>query len=232
MQTRARYRWRLGAALWALTALFLPLQFVVALWWPDGYSLSANAISDLGVTSCGVFDDGSAPARAVCSPWHALFNVGVMASGVVTTLGAVLLYGRWPDLAGRIGVFLAAASGVFVVVVGFAPWDLLPGVHDAAALAQAATQWLAMLLLASAAGRGLFRRVTVVTVVVSVASFLDFLLSLDGQGAAVLPLGIAERLAFDTLVVWTAGVGVFSRLTSRADLAPRTRHCPAPPDNT
>lgn len=216
MQTCAQKRWRIGAALWALSALFLPVQFAVALQWPDGYSLFANAISDLGVTRCGVFADDSALPRTVCSPWHDLFNIGLVASGLVTTVGAVLLHGRWATRAGRTGTVLAAISGAFVVAVGFAPWDISPELHDAAALAQAVTQWLAMLLLASAAGRGLFRSLTAFTVVLSIASFVDFLISLAGRGAGLLPLGIAERLAFDTLVLWTAAVGMFVWLRSRA----------------
>ncbi|MGN7188742.1 DUF998 domain-containing protein [Microbacterium enclense] len=211
-----RRRWSIGAASWAVSGLFLPLQVVVAWQWPNGYSIADNAISDLGVTICGSFSDYAAAARPVCSPWHALFNFGVVASGVLIAVGAALLYGRWSSLAGRAGLVLAAVSAVFVITVGLAPWDVLPDVHDLAALAQALTQWAAMIQLAIAAGRGAFRVVTLATVAVSIVSFMDFLLVLEGAGPMVLPLGIAERLAFDTLSLWTASVGVSLLLAPRA----------------
>ena len=211
-----RPRWSIGAASWAVSGLLLPLQVLVAWQWPNGYSIAENAISDLGVTTCGIFSDYAAAARPVCSPWHALFNSGVVASGVLIAVGAVLLYGRWSSLAGRAGLILAAVSAVLVAAVGLAPWDVLPDVHDVAALAQALTQWVAMLQLAIAAGRGAFRVITLATVAVSIVSFTAFLLTLEGAGPVVLPLGIAERLAFDTLTLWTASVGV------RLLLAPRT----------
>lgn len=218
----AQKRWSSGAGLWALSALILPLQLVVALRWPDGYSLAENAISDLGVTSCRRFTEGIAQARFVCSPWHDLFNFGVVLCGALTALGAILLLGRWGTFMGRVGTVLAAVSGVFVAVVGLAPWDLYPQVHDAAALAQAVLQWLAMLLLA-AAGRGRFRIVTCALVALSVASFCNFVLSLEGEESVILPFGVAERLAFDTLTLWTAAVGVRILAASRSAARSRTR---------
>lgn len=215
MYTRTPKRWFIGAAAWAVSGLFLPLQIVVALQWPHGYSVFDNAISDLGVTSCGVFADSAATARLICSPWHVFFNSGLVACGALTALGAALLYGRWGGRTGRVGSALAAASGVSVITVGLVPWDVFPDVHDGAALAQALTQWVAMVLLAIAAGRGAFRVITFAVVVVSIAAFLNFLVSLEGVSPAALPLGIAERLAFDTLTLWTASVGVSLLAASR-----------------
>lgn len=217
MYTSTRSRRLIGAALWAVSALFLPLQMAVALQWPSGYSIAGNAISDLGVTSCGVFSDHATTARLVCSPWHAVFNAGVVVSGALITAGAVLLQGHWRSRSGRIGSVLAAVSGVLVITVGAAPWDVSPDLHDAAALAQGVTLWSAMILLAVAEGRGAFRALTFATVAVSVVSFLAFLAALEGEGPVILPLGIVERLAFDSLTLWTVAVGTNLLLLSRAD---------------
>ena len=200
-------RWRIGAALWVASAVLLPIQLVVAVQWPQGYSVTANAISDLGVTVCRLFTEGGQP-REVCSPGFAVFNIGMVVSGVLTALGAVLLHGRWSNRSGRAGTILMAVVGVCVVVVGFAPWDLQPGLHDSAAAVQALAQWVAMILLAVSAGRGLFRGLTIATVIISVIGFAAFLLALDGAAIPGLSFGIAERLSFDTLTVWTVAVGV------------------------
>src|SRR5690625_4576290 len=194
-------RWRLGGAAWGMTILLLPLQVIVAMQWPEGYSVAKNAISDLGVTTCEPLIDGSAPMRQTCSPWHGVFNAGIVASGVLMTAGALLLYGRWRGSAGHLGVTMMAISGASVVVVGFTPWNIYPELHDGAALSQAAAQWLAMLLLAKAAGKGIFRRLTNATAVVSILSFIAFLLALEGSEVPVLGFGFAERLSFDTLTI-------------------------------
>ncbi|WP_279367693.1 DUF998 domain-containing protein [Microbacterium testaceum] len=208
MYTCSIRRLQIGAALWAVTLVLLPLQMAVALQWPRRYSIADNAISDLGVTSCGVFSDYATTARLICSPWHAVFNGGMVVSGALITAGAVLLGGSWGGRTGRTGSVLAAVSGVFVILVGCFPWNTFPELHDAAALGQALTQWSAMILLAAAAGRGAFRALTFATVAVSLASFVVFVDGLEGGRSPLLPLGIAERLAFDTLTLWTAAVGV------------------------
>ena len=189
------------------SALLLPVQVVVAWRWPAGYSVADNAISDLGVTTCGLFADGGQP-REVCSPWHYLFNAGLIASGLLVALGAVLLHGRWPSRSGRAAMILMALAGLCVVMVGLAPWDTHPQLHDAAALGQAALQWVAMVLFAIGVGPGAFRRLTVATVAVPVVGFVAFLSALDGAALPGLPFGVAERLSFDTLTLWVAVVGV------------------------
>ena len=86
-------RYRVGAMAWALSALVIPIQLFVALGWPNRYSLSRNTISDLGVTACGEYSELGQQIRQVCSPEHAFFNIGMVASGALVLLGAVVLHG-------------------------------------------------------------------------------------------------------------------------------------------
>ncbi len=196
-----------GATALALSAVALPVQLVVALRWPEGYSITANAISDLGVTTCGQFDEVGTQLRSVCSPWHGLFNMSMVLSGVLIALGAVLLHRWWPGRSGRAGTSLLVIAGVLLAVVGLAPWDTHPDLHDMAALGQVVVQWLAMGLLAAAAGVGAFRRITIATLVLSAAGFVTFVAALEGTDVPIVGFGGAERLAFDTLTLWTAGAG-------------------------
>lgn len=211
-------RKRAGAVAWVASAVVFPAQLAAALAWPDGYSLRGNAISDLGVTVCGpVTGEGSGP-RDVCSPWHAVFNGGMIASGLLIAVGAVLLFGHWRTLSGRAGMVAMAVTGLFVAAVGMVPWDRDPGAHDAAATSQAVSQWVAMGLLAAAAGAGVFRRLTLLALAASVAGFVMFLAALDGAGIPVLGFGGSERLAFDVLALWTAlaGAALLARPGHRA----------------
>lgn len=201
-------RHRAGAAAWALSAVILPIQALVALGWPNGYSLTRNTISDLGVTVCGEYSEHGQQVREVCSPGHQLFNVGVIASGTLILIGAVLLHGYWARRTGRTGTVLMAIVGAFVIAVGLCPWDASPGLHDGFALLQAAAQWVAMMLIAIAAGTGPFRKVTVAVAILSAASFALFVAALDGHEVPWIGLGGAERLSFDSITLWTALVGV------------------------
>ncbi|MCZ2220639.1 DUF998 domain-containing protein [Corynebacterium pilbarense] len=201
-------RYRVGAMAWVLSALVLPIQLFVALGWPNRYSLSRNTISDLGVTTCGEYSELGQQIRQVCSPEHAVFNIGMVASGALILLGAVVLHGYWTRLSGQAGTILMAIAGASVIGVGLLPWDVSPAAHDSFALLQAAAQWIAMALIAVAAGPGRFRKVTAAVVILSVASFIMFAAALDGYEMPWIGLGGAERLSFDSLTLWTALTGV------------------------
>lgn len=123
-----------GAVALMASAVLVPIQLLVALQWPQGYSVTDNAISDLGVTSCGQFSEQGQQVRDVCSRWHPMFNAAMVASGVLVVIGAVLLHGWWNNRSGRAGTAAMAVGGVLVSLVGLAPWDKNPGVHDGAAL--------------------------------------------------------------------------------------------------
>lgn len=201
-------RYRIGAMALIASALVLVVQLVVALRWPGGYSITQNAISDLGVTVCGAFSEQGLLIRDVCSPWHQLFNVGMIFSGLAILVGAVLLYSWWDQRSGRLGIIFLAMSGAFISAVGFAPWDLFPDIHDFTASAQAITQWIAMALIAIAAGRGTLRTVTIITLAISLLGFLLFVLALDGITTPFLGFGGVERLSFDVLTLWVPFLGV------------------------
>ena len=200
---------RLGAVAWISSALLFIVQFIVAIRWPDGYSFTRNAISDLGVTVCGEFSEQGQQVREVCSPWHSLFNSGLIVSGTLMLLGAVLLYGWWATRGGKVGTLCIAAAGVFVALVGLVPWDVDADLHDSIALGQAAAQWIGMVLIAISAGRGVFRRLTIAALGVSITGFVLFIAALEGVPIPLLGFGGSERLSFDTLTLWIVLAGVF-----------------------
>lgn len=217
-------RYRVGAMTWVLSALVIPIQLFVALRWPNRYSLSRNTISDLGVTTCGEYSELGRQLRHVCSPEHTVFNISMVASGALILLGAVLLHGYWARLAGKAGTILMVIAGASVIGVGLLPWDVSPSAHDGLALLQAAAQWIAMALIAVAAGPGRFRRITAAVVILSVASFILFVGALEGYEMPWVGLGGAERLSFDSLTLWTAltGVALVGALRPSGQLRERT----------
>lgn len=201
-------RFRIGAVSLIASALVLLIQLVVALRWPDGYSITDNAISDLGVTACGAFSEHGRLVRDVCSPWHRAFNIGMIFSGLAILIGALLSRGFWDRKSGRVGAVFLAVSGVFVSAVGFTPWNVYPDVHDSVATGQAIAQWIAMALIAIALGRGVWRRITIVALAMSLLGFILFVLVLDGVTLPLLGFGGAERLSFDVLSIWVVLPGL------------------------
>lgn len=209
-----RLRW--GAVLWILGLLVFPAQFIAAALWPQPYSWASNFISDLGVTACRVFDAGTRVERYICSPGHVLANGSTIANGAILTLGAILLWSAWPRrISGKVAMAFLASGGLLVVLVGFLPWDLYPAAHDVVALAQAAVQWVGMIILVFALrGRstvlGAARwvaRLTAVSVLVSITGFVLFIDAVSGGPSLSLGIGFTERIAFDTLTLWGAVVG-------------------------
>jgi hypothetical membrane protein len=223
-----RLRW--GALLWITGLLTFPAQILAAAQWPRGYSWVSNLISDLGVTTCGTFDVGTRVERYICSPAHPLVNGSFMVSGATLLLGAILFWSAWERVrTGRVAMVFLAAGGVLVILVGVFPWDVYPDAHDVVALAQAAAQWIGMILLAVASRGSTAARwiaaVTTASVLVSVLGFVLFVDAIGGGPSLALGLGLTERVAFDTLTLWSAAVGVIL-LTSRpgTPAVSETRH--------
>jgi hypothetical membrane protein len=95
-----------------------------------------NYISDLGNTTCGPFQVGSA-VQYVCSPWHPWMNLSFILLGVAIVLGATLLKPELPvGLARGVGLALLALAGPGIIAVGLFPEDVNLQVHKAGAAVQ------------------------------------------------------------------------------------------------
>ncbi|MET8047699.1 DUF998 domain-containing protein [Streptosporangium sp. NPDC005286] len=196
---------RLGAVAWTLTILYFPIQLVVALAWPEPYSLTANTISDLGVTSCGQSNPFPGREIFVCSPLHPLMNIGFVFVGVTTAVGAILTRRAWPrsrlTTAALIGVNLAGAGGV---LVGLAPSDTALHLHSLGALLQLPAVMAPIFL--GLALRHERRRLAAFSLVVGAVGAVGTVLFVLRLPA--LWFGILERLALEPFTLWTFALGV------------------------
>ena len=186
---------KVGAWLWIATLQLFVAELITALAWPNAYSVADYTISDLGRVACD--------EAALCSPLHAVFNVAIVVSGVLTAVGGILLRSHWHRP--RVGVAAAIAfglGGVCVALVGFFPVDAAPTPHTVVAFLQWLFQIAGMVLIAVAASRDrAIRVVAVVAVAVSALGFAAFLSDAS-------PHGILERIAFDTLTWWQVVTGL------------------------
>src|SRR3954467_13535018 len=99
-----------GPFVWLSTVQYFVVQLVVASAWTSSYSWRLNAISDLGATRCGQFDD-----RYVCSPLHGLMNASLVVLGLAMTIGSALVFQEVRRA--RVGFALMGAAGVGAIMV-------------------------------------------------------------------------------------------------------------------
>jgi hypothetical membrane protein len=113
--TPSRYRW--GGLAWLLTLQFFVVEAIAALRF-DGYSYSADVISDLGTAA---------------SPAAVLMNASFVVQGLLIAAGALLLGPGLAGTGGRVARVLLAAAGAGVLLVGLFPSDGNATVHQVAA---------------------------------------------------------------------------------------------------
>ncbi|MGW4241205.1 DUF998 domain-containing protein [Nocardia sp. NPDC004722] len=198
-------RWvQIAGVCWAATVAYFVISVLVGAAWTDGYHLGANYISDLGVTDClTVAEQGN--SRWVCSPWHPLWNSAMIATGALTALGALAWAVARPDRWHRAGCLLLVLAGAATAGCGAVPWNRDPELHDTFALAQWLVQIFGMAVLAATNRRRYPAIAPFTGLALLISAFGGIgLYSKDHFGLAI---GLIERLAFDTLTVWTVAIG-------------------------
>lgn len=190
-----------GPAAWIMSSQFFLAQLVVAAGWQSPpYSWRLNAISDLGATGCGLFDD----ERYVCSPLHALMNGSLMLLGLTMIIGSVLIYFQLRR-AGA-GFILMSLAGVGAILVGIFPedstfWAHLAGQDLAFVFGNIALIVFGLTLPFSR----LFRWYSVASGVVALVALGLFL----SHHRFFLELGGMERVVAYPLIIWLTVAGTY-----------------------
>ena len=191
-----------GAALLVGGVQYFVVQVIVAARFVGGYSLRVNTISDLGNTSCGVFN-----GRFVCSPAHLLMNLSFVTLGICVVVGSVLVRRVLGDsAAAAAGFAMVTAGGVGVVGVGLFPENGVPAFHGIAAtlpflVGNAGIVVLGVALVAPTAVR-------VVTLLTGVLAMVALVFYAGGHFFG-LGEGGAERLVAYPQTVWQIFLGCY-----------------------
>jgi len=116
-----------GAIAWMCCLQYFVAEAVSIHAWP-GYSLRRNYISDLGRANCDLH--ASVATNGLCSPLHSVMNASFMIQGCLVALGSALTWRLFPKkLSWLAALSLIGASGLGVLLVGFAPEDVNSGLH-------------------------------------------------------------------------------------------------------
>ena len=116
---------RLGPWLYASAIQYFFIQILVGTRFSPHYSLTRNAISDLGNSSCGIFNN-----RQICSPLHTLMNLSFLTLGITMITGSMLLCQRFKKSRNVIvGFTLFAIGGAGTALVGIFPENTVSVLH-------------------------------------------------------------------------------------------------------
>lgn len=114
-----------GPVMWMLSIEYFIVQVFVARAWDGAYSISTNTISDLGNTSCGVYD-----SRYVCSPLHSLMNAALISLGVFMIAGSMLIYQEFRETKlAYVGFGCLLIGGIGGLLVGLFPENTVTAMH-------------------------------------------------------------------------------------------------------
>jgi len=210
-----------SAVLWITAAtVYLVAEAVSAAAFP-GYSYATNYISDLGVPDVASFQ-----GRAIDSPLHVVMNVAFILHGVLFASAALLTvrHRTWRPLARRWFVGAALVHAVGIILVGVFPGSptnaenglmLFHGLGAAMAIiAGNAAAIIAGLTLRRGNPRWL-GSASVSLGILGLVGLVMLLVDSNSTAITLLPDGVWERLAVDTILAWELLVGITVLATRR-----------------
>jgi len=205
-----------GAILWIVGVVdFVAANIITQVGWNlhpgnPAYSLTQNYISDLGAVNCGEL-----AGRYVCSPWHLVFNAGIVLAGLLFIVGAILLQTAFPArLTRTIGLGLIVVAGIGSIGVGLSPEDVNITVHSASALTAFLGANLGLVVLGLAMFRDTrwagYRAFSVICGLVGFVALLLFIAKAWAWGGffAAWGAGGIERLVVAPFLLWALLAGI------------------------
>jgi hypothetical membrane protein len=218
-----------GGVVWIISTVlyFVAQGYVASAWSRPRFSWTANYISDLGNTKCGLFSVPHGSKYLVCSPRHTTMNVTFILVGILVIAGALLLRRFWP--AGRRATWattLFVISGVGKVIVGLVPENTRIGLHLIGALNVPIMAVGMILVSLSFIARD--RSLAIVGILLAGISLLGFVLSTAGEFSHHFYLGFGvggmERISDYPTNLWLLLLGVIviasPSLVDRAPTSP------------
>ncbi|MEV8375888.1 DUF998 domain-containing protein [Kribbella sp. NPDC056861] len=210
-----RHRQLLTARIcWILAPLlYFGSQVFVASAWPVPYEVLHHTVSDLGWTTCTI-EQRPSGELASCSPRHAWFNLGGILVWILLAAGGILLRPLYSGPSAARGiVVLWTVVAAFGIATCLVPGDVNLALHSLLAV-PVFLGTIVVLFLSARAFRGsapLSGRAALVTAIVSLLGLVGLVLALGGLG----PVGLAERVAAETVYLWVFLVGLLGYLGGR-----------------
>ncbi len=163
-----------------------------------GYSLTGNYISDLGNTST--------------SPWYFVFNGSIIALGVLSFFGVLMIWGAFkPGLLRLAGLALLLVASIAAIGVGVFPENVNGGIHGLASLLVFLPSGLAMVLLSGTMLRDTrWQGFRFFTFLLGVITLVALALYLPQYWGPLGPGGL-ERIVVYPVLIWAFVISIHLR---------------------
>jgi hypothetical membrane protein len=207
-QNRRRLLATGAAAAWIAAGVgYVILEAIAAAGFRHHYSYAHNYISDLGVTSRGMFQ-----GRMIDSPLAYLMNSAFYLQGTLFLVGAVLMVRAFHSEKAGLFLALAATNTVGNILVGtvhggpIATADGTNWVHDAGAVLAIAGGNAAILagssIVRNTGGPQWYRAASLGLAVLGLLSFIMLVIESKTAAINVLPDAVWERGSVYSIILW------------------------------
>lgn len=190
------YPARIGLLSWMALLLYFPIEMIIIGQSTKPYSIMDQAMSDLGVLSCGV-DTYPLAVNEICSPMAHEMNIIFILTGILIAAGAALLHRFWDSSKWTISAtVLLVIYGLGYTVSGIFPADVNFLAHTLPSIPTMIFQIPAMYIIARSIRHkwpGLAR----FTLICMLISALSLILIMIG-----LPAGLMQRLLYFSVWFW------------------------------
>lgn len=190
------YPVRIGMLSWMALLLYFPIELIIISRTTKPYSFMDQAMSDLGVLSCG-YNTYPLSVHEICSPMAHEMNIIFILTGMLVAAGAVLLHHFWNGTRWTIvATVLLVIYGLGYTVSGIYPADVNFLAHTLPAIPTMIIQIPAMYIIARSIRHkwpGLAR----FTLICMTVSTLSLILIIIG-----LPAGLMQRPLYFSVWLW------------------------------
>lgn len=115
---------KIGIISWVVTILYFVIEPIFIMTSLVPYNIMQQAMSDLGVTSCGKYTYSIAP-HEICSPYHFWMNVLFIVNGLTFSVGVLYLSQYLErNLIHKLGTVFILIFALGNIVSGFIPADV------------------------------------------------------------------------------------------------------------
>lgn len=190
------YPAKIGLLSWMALLLYFPIEMLIISRTTKPYSIMDQAMSDLGVLSCG---SNTYPLALyeICSPMAHEMNIVFILTGMLTAAGAVLLHRFWGNSKRTVSAtILFVIFGLGYTISGIFPADVNFWAHTLPSLPTMFVQLPAMYFIAKAI-KDKWPHLARFTFICMMISMLSLVLIIIG-----FPAGLMQRLLYFSVWFW------------------------------
>ncbi|WP_107950766.1 DUF998 domain-containing protein [Lysinibacillus parviboronicapiens] len=187
---------KIGIVSWVVTILYFVIEPIFIMTSIAPYNIMHQAMSDLGVTSCGKYTYSIAP-HEICSPYHFWMNVLFIVNGITLSVGVLYLSQylkkNWLTKLATVCILIFAFGNI---VSGFIPADINLFWHSIVAQIGMITVLFGLWIYAKLLAKG--KRWTYFNLFVLIAFLILIILLFFFP----LPAGLLQRLFYGVIFLW------------------------------